>query len=268
MHVKRIIVAALVVGACLASSHGAAEASDVVAPSTYGFPVHLHSLIDLAPLLRGKDITNLHKTEILLYWLAEERAHPSSPSIGVGGSIIDSGYIQVQILMAFREVGDALALDAVLRDPSVGGDFKDRIRVGLGLMGDRRQTGAIIRILKQSDDPWLRAMAARALDWSGGTEAVPALKSALTDSFRVRRGTRGGMESPEEATGSYPIREEVQQTLRNLQNPKVLQMRLETSQRFTDRLVEQVKELPSYHIAPWAQAATQGALPGGGGQPG
>jgi hypothetical protein len=211
----------------------------------------------LAPLLRSTGITNLQKTEILLYWLAEEHAHPTAPSVGAGGSVVESGYMQAQILMCFREVGDALALDAVLRDPSVSDDYKDRIHVALGLMGDSRQTGPLIRILKRNDDSWLRMMAARALDWAAGVEAIPALKDALTDTFRARRSTRNGIESQEEASGSYPLRDEAQQTLRNLQNPTALKMRLESSQIFTDRLIEQSKKLPLYHVAPWVQATTR-----------
>ncbi len=203
-------------------------------PEVHGLPARLSSLLDLGPVLRRTDLTSVEKTEVLILWLREERAHPSPTTKGIGGGDISSGYIQAQIVKSLREVGDPLLLRSIASDGKADTGIRDGACVALGLMGDSTQVGRLISVLRDSREPDLRATAAEALAVLGATQAIPVLKQALSDSF----------EGTSDKGKVYPVRRAAEVTLRVLQLPEV-QLRdyvQGNAKRFAERLARAEKE--------------------------
>jgi hypothetical protein len=243
-----LIGTAIVAGA--PQSSGAAPPSNAYTtdPSLYGLPRRLASLTDLTPIHERKDLTPRQRTEVLLYWLVEERTDPSPPTRGIGGDI-DSGYIQAQLIKAMAELGDILLLTQLGSDPQLDGAIRDAARIALGWIYDARQIPSLLTILERSPEPDFRALAATALGCMGATEAVPALRRALQDQF-ARRG--GGC--LEDNGLVYPVRRAAEIALRGLADPGLVAYRERRMEEFRRRLEEAQQAAPVGPAQPTPQA--------------
>ncbi len=198
---------------------GAAEVRDVPPPETYGLPPKLQGLTDLTPLHERSDLTAQQRTNILIWWLVRERADPSPRTVGLGGGDIDTGYIQRQLVMALRGLGDPKGLTALVQSHAISDPVvRDGVVCALGMMGDASRIPRLLEVLETHAEGDYRALAAYALGSSLGVlEARDALSKALQDSFTRPAGncTRG-------LYLAYPVREIAQGSLRALSSETAL----------------------------------------------
>lgn len=187
-----------------------------IQPEDYGLPAKLKSLTDLKPVLERKDMTSVQKTDVLVFWLGEERRQPTPSFKGLAGGDINSSYIQAQIIKALCEVGNPLALGTIDSDENAAPDIRDGARLALGLMGDSTQISKLMGIIENQSEPYFRVTAAEALGSLGATAAIPALERALRDEYTV---TGGGC-TPTGPSTIYPVREAAQTALRVLNMPE------------------------------------------------
>lgn len=227
-----VILSWLVWNCCTASG---------VDPVTYGLPGRLSNLTDLGPVLRRTDISSVQKTDILIVWLTEERRQPTPTSKGLGGGDVNSSYIQAQIVKALAEVGNPLTLRAIDSDEKADANIRDGARMALCLMGDSTQIPKVIAILENGREPYFRATAAAALGGLRATEAIPALKRALSDDYAVTSGRIGSAPAT-----AYPVRRDAETALRVLgcQDPELNKYVQELKARFQQRLEAARKEAP------------------------
>jgi HEAT repeat protein len=205
--------------------------ASLVEPSAYGLPNRLGRLSDMTPLYERADLTPEQRTDVLLYWLNEERREPSPPTQGAGGSI-DSGYIQAQVVKALGELGDPLLLSRYASDTStLDAMIRDAVQLALAWMYDARQVPNLIRILESSSEPDYRALAATALGSMRATEAVPVLEAALDDVFS--RTAEGCLEGPRLL---YPVREAARGALDALADPSLAEYARARCEAFARRL--------------------------------
>lgn len=186
-------------------------------PPVEGIPPRLTELSDLKKVMDPKSpLTPGQKTSLLLSWLAQERRRPSPTSVGKGGFDIDSGYLQAQILQVLTISANPALLDQLgsrLRDPGL----RDSMHLALAMMRDRRQVQPLVGILQRSREPYLRWRAAQSLGGLGSQAAVPALKRALEDPFRLT--SHGG--GSKAGTVIYPVRQMAKLSLGVLKDAKV-----------------------------------------------
>jgi hypothetical protein len=192
--------------------------------SPSGAPVHLSArlsdLRDLA-LLDSPDLTSEERSHVLIRWLAEERAEPVGHAPGYGGTVIDTSWVQSQIIMSMGISGDPRLLTA-MADPGV----RDGIIIALGWMGDASRTSELLRILATHEQPDVRALAATVLGRLGASEAEPGLRAALADEFS-REGTGpGGVRTV------YPVRQAAEAALRMLDDEAAMQRATELRRAF------------------------------------
>ena len=203
-------------------------------PETYGLPGKLSNLTDLGPIARRTDISSVHKTDILIVWLTEERRQPTPTSKGLGGGDVNSSYIQAQIVKALAEVGNPLTLRAISSDQKADANIRDGARLALALMGDSTQIPKVIAILGNGREPFFRATAAEALGSLRATEAIPALQRALLDGYTDIGGGRG----PSGPSTIYPVRRNAQTALNvlNSKDPELKKYVQKKRARFQQRL--------------------------------
>jgi hypothetical protein len=219
---------------CLLALIGVLLSSGVQAQnSPESFSPKLRSLTDLTPLLERKDLTALQRSEVLLMWLAEERRQPTKTFMGLGGEIT-SGYIQVQIIKGFYELGDAAVVEWIANAPQVADQgIRDGMCLALGIMGDRKQAPALLRILRTHPIGDFRALAAETLGYLGIEEAKGALQQAMQDPFTVKSG---GHHS--DLHTAYPVRKRAERALTALDAVELLVAAEERAEKFTARLKE------------------------------
>jgi hypothetical protein len=193
-------------------------------------PEKLRSLTDLQKL--GPPLTLLQRLEWLVRWLAEERRQPSKTTTGIGGGPIDSGYIQQQLIRAMGGGGDLralkwLSISTEVKDPTIKLAFK----LALGLQGDEAQLHVLANTLTESEDPNHRLLAAFGLGIIQAQDALPLLKQALNDPYKVTAYGIG------EHTGNteYPVRITAEGAIRQIELPE--------GREFAKRKIAQFKEL-------------------------
>lgn len=182
--------------------------------TVHGLPSRLVNPCDLTLVLDSKRLASNEKSDVLVAWLVEERAHPSPTTKGLGGGQIDSGYIQAQLLRALAEVGDRFSVAFVAQSANAEPSLRDAMHVVLGLKGDANEANNLMRILSSHSEPDLRALAAIALGTIKAGQSIPVLEDALNDSF-----TRPAGNSFQGLYTSYPVREAAADALRMLQFP-------------------------------------------------
>ena len=249
-----VFLAALV---CIALFPQSVEAQKTL----YGKPVRLNSLADL-DLLDANDLAAPQKTEVLLSWLAAERANPSPTVAGLGGGPIDTDYIQAQITKALETKGDPLAVSWVanstsLRDPAI----RDSMQLVLGSMGDKSQIPAIEKILLNNKNPYLRAVAAEDLGLLGSISSLPTLRQACKDSFSL---TFASEEHGGKMATFYPVRQVAEETIRVVSTPSLLAQEKKREQFFGSRLVESRKYALAHKLSPshFVRIANRSRAPG------
>jgi len=170
----------------------------------------LSSLADLAPILEDPAIDSVSKTRRLIAYLKNEMANPRMSTTGLGGGVIDSDYIQEQIILSLGLVGDLAILKESL-EQAEDEALSDRLVVALGLVGDREASPRLIQIVGVSQHGFLRALAARALGDLEEIASISTLKKALKDPF-----SQMASNSLQGQFTSYPVREEAAGALRRL----------------------------------------------------
>lgn len=200
-----------------------------------GVPEKLRQLKDLKRVVGPESrLSPEQRTLVLLEWLARERRQPSPSTKGLGGFPITSGYIQAQILQVLSGTADPVLIETLAGSPQVrDAGIRDAMRLSLGLMRDARQIPALTSILQKHPEPYFRWRAAQALGALGATEAAPALRRALSDSFSVR--SEGGVRS-KRGDVVYPVRDLARAALDLLRDRKALAETRKGRERFTHRL--------------------------------
>jgi len=226
-----LILAVLLPIACLAS------------PSDYGLPKRLARLTDLNKVT-AKTLTPVQLTDIYVSWLAEEQAQPSKTQRGFGGEIT-SGYIQAQLILSLGSQGDPLAMTTLADNPRIKKNVRDALTIALGYMGDAGRIQAIITILADHPDPYLRQQAAQALGQIGAKEAIHPLEKSLQDPYATQASScfRG------EYT-CYPVRESAEGSLRRLRDDKEQADAMKRRQAFTRELTKAQKTPATHRITP------------------
>lgn len=161
----------------------------------------------------------------LMALLRREMNEPSAASFGMAGGPIDSGYVQSVLLGSLRayvdKQGASEAVKACLKSrmASLTQDkpMGDRIKVLLGNAGDRTVTPALIEILGNHEDGFMRFAAAHALGSLGDRSAIPVLKRSLSvDTYaRVRAGASYHRLTPRQMVYS-PVRLAAAEVLRSM----------------------------------------------------
>jgi HEAT repeat protein len=192
-------------------------------PATYGLTNKITSLAETQNLAPDSPLSPAQKTEVLLYWIANERQSPEAKS-PVSDFPNYSEYVQSQLTMALFERGDAAMLDAISNDKRVAPWARDAARLGLGLKGDKAQIPALIRILKTDPRGEFRVLAAHALGTCGAKEALPLL-NLVSKSDPYKRLYYGHMSSGYDIGPDgtyYPVREDAKEAFRNLQDEQTI----------------------------------------------
>ena len=202
-------------------------------PEDYGLP-RRGSLGDTYTLEQRKDLSNLQKMRITAVWLERERANPTPPFPGHGGCEINTQYIQAQLIKTIAEFGDPRELRIMAANEKNDPTMRDAYRLALGIMGDRQQSGELVRILKTSPDPYYRVLAATYLRFQTGPEVKSALEAATKDNYEVScdNGTRK----------VYPIKREAAASLAIVEAPGFAESLQQRWAKFDNRLRDQEAE--------------------------
>lgn len=101
---------------------------------------------------------------------------------------VASGLLKRAYVMGLREVGGQTA-DVVRASLSTAQEpLKSWLIILLGYFGDQNQFQKLARLVRESEDGFVRANAVRALGHLDMQEAVPVLRKALNDPFVVEMG--------------------------------------------------------------------------------
>ncbi|MDO8586055.1 MAG: HEAT repeat domain-containing protein [Armatimonadota bacterium] len=171
-------------------------------------------------------LSSTDRVDRLVALLRREITEPSAPVLGIGGGPIDSGYVQEVILGSVRTYVQQGANRESLRNcvasklaslASSDKPMADRLTVMLGNVGDRSVVPALINVMENHEDGFMRYAAARALGGIGDRSSIPALKRCLeTDTFaRVRLGSSIRNLTPREMVYS-PVRLAAAEALRSM----------------------------------------------------
>ena len=205
----------------------------------YGLPARMRSLTDFDYILFNNPLTSLQTLEVVLQWFEGERREPSAPSLGLGGGIIDSGYIQGQLVIALANAGPPGSLDWLLSSGKVADEVtQDVLRLALAACGDGRQIEPLIRILRVHDNPDFRWLAAERLGLLGASEAIPALEAALQDPFSAKVYATAA-----HGDTLYPVRDAAQSALRRLRDTQAVAAARTRRAKFAARLPQARKSL-------------------------
>ena len=107
-------------------------------PADFELPARLRNLTDLALLHAQNRMNQTQKTDVLLVWLREERAHPSLTGKGYGGGEITSDYIQTQLVKALAQEGNPLVLQAIAPDAKADPCLRDAACMALAFRRSMR----------------------------------------------------------------------------------------------------------------------------------
>lgn len=127
--------------------------------------------------------------------LKQEMASPSIPMMGEGGGPIDSGYLQAVIVGSVctyaqkgveREAIRKVVAERLEAVPATDNAMHDRLTIILGLTGDPSAVAPVMKILDESTEWFLRAMAATALGEINDRKAIPALQRAMLNDNHVQ----------------------------------------------------------------------------------
>jgi HEAT repeat protein len=174
---------------------------------------------------------------------------PSPTTIGLGGGDITSGYVQQQFVRGLIAGGDPVRLMQALADQDLDPAARDAASLALAGKGDTSQADRAIEILRHSEEPYMRAMAAHVTDNLLLTTAIPFLEEALEDDYWVHAGSPGvgadpSLPMPERL---YPVRRAAAESLRNLRDPWAFarkQQRLAEAQPRLEAAREQARLAP------------------------
>ena len=227
-------------------------------PSAYGLPNRITHLGEKNRLGPESGLSLAQRTEVLLYWLANERHEPQIQSLAPG-LLNDGGYVQSQFIAALFEKGDAALLDTISLDKRVAPWAREAAQLGLGLKGDKAQVPTLIRVLKTEPGGEFRILAAHALGVCGAKEAIPDLEAAVKSDTYTR--PYNGCTPPPHAIAPdgtyYPVREEAKEALRNLRDDEVVAFNSSWFERFRGGLKEHragAAVIRPASLAPWLLA--------------
>ena len=155
-------------------------------------------------IAQDESISPKNRVDVLTTILRRELENPC-PITGFihGGYVTPTGYIQRQYVFGLEDVGakaiphlrkrlDKVKVAVQNISPSLGNtdtvdveEMQHTLRA-LGLLGDEESFTEVLKILKDEDgDGYMRQMAAMALGRIKNKGAIPTLKRALKDDFRV-----------------------------------------------------------------------------------
>ncbi len=209
-------------------------AESLTSSEAYGLPGKLSSLRDLNLIYEREDLSRPQRVDILVWWLAQERANPTPTHKGSGGGRIDSGYIQAQLVKMLREVGDPRAMTELVESEAISDErVRDGLICALGMMGDASRIPRLLEILGTHEDGDFRALAATALGYVGAVEAREALNRALTDEFATLAGSDVG---PVRLWVAYPVREGAEAGLRMLNSEQAMAKAQQRREAFAESM--------------------------------
>lgn len=218
-------------------------AESLTSPEAYGLPSQMTRLTDFQRLDQAT-LSKPEQTDVLVWWLAQERANPSLPTTGLGGGRIDSGYIQAQIIIALSHQGDPKVMTTLVESDAISDQgVRDGVICALGMMGDASRIPRLLEILETHKEGDFRAMAARALGDLAAAEAAEALNRARTDGFAVQAGSDVG---PRRLWVKYPVRQAAVGALRMLNSEE----RRAKAQQRREAFAESMNRGPAESTAP------------------
>ena len=214
-----------------ASDNSARMLHTVPGNGPYQRPARLENLTYLSPGLYNIGLTRPQWTEVLLTWLAEERNNPTPTATGLGGGPIDSSYIQVQIIKGLGDQGSPLVLGTLVASPDLNDEgIRDALHLALARMGAKGQGPAVRRLLAHPD-PQFRALAVECCYDIGLKEALPDLQTALQDPY-----SESFVSIHEGLVKFYPVRRLAKETIRNLNNPTIMEDVRERNNRYNAKV--------------------------------
>jgi len=132
----------------------------------------------------GKDMTVdiSEKVPLILELLKQECIIPlsSKPT----GYVTGSEFLKRQYLFAVEKMGTESVVIIQNMLNSSEGEFRDRLIIILGFLEHNEVFSDVLYILENSEDGFLRQLAAMALGKIGDKGAIPALTNALQDTFK------------------------------------------------------------------------------------
>jgi hypothetical protein len=149
--------------------------------TVFGLPARLRSLTDLS-LLDPKTLTEQQRTEVLLTWLVEEKARPSKPSEGFGGTI-NSEYILAQIVRAMHRTDDKAILWLATSPRLRSGFVRTSLNLAIGRLAIPSVVDSLLHTTLNDPNPQYRALAAMWLYEHDDPRIDSVLQAALEDTF-------------------------------------------------------------------------------------
>ena len=138
------------------------------------------------------------RLSVLLDALEEECERPFSHEIPQEASGPITEGLKAHYALGVKEIGDAVVPLIRERYAQAEGEFKVRLLVILGSLGDKTTTNDLLDVLRNAEDAYLRAQTIRALESLGPTpDIVRALVEALEDEFWVIPNTDLDFPDPE-----------------------------------------------------------------------
>lgn len=161
----------------------------------------------------GKDMTVdiSEKVPLILELLKQECIIPlsSKPT----GYVTGSEFLKRQYLFAVEKMGTESVVIIQNMLNSSEGEFRDRLIIILGFLEHNEVFSDVLYILENSEDGFLRQLAAMALGKIGDKRAIPALTNALQDTFKRENVT--DLIRPEKQF-VYPVRSKACVSLKQL----------------------------------------------------
>lgn len=229
-----------------------AAGPSAASPSQYGLPDRLPDLTKLYLVSPGSGLSGEARVNTLLFWLAEERHHPSPTVRGTGGGDVDSSWIQQQLIMCLWERGDPDYIERLLAQPRLKPEFSDAMHIALALGGDRRQKESLKRIAMSNPEQAYRYLAVKGLAVINATDAIPLLQAiGRRDSGRYRERGAARIIDSDPATFQYPVRREADRVAAVLLRAEALDYHRKVCDDFDAKMVEARKRRTLLRIEPW-----------------
>jgi len=155
------------------------------------------------------------RLSMLLGGLEEECESPFSHEIPQEASAPITEVLKTHYALAVSELGDAVVPLVRERYAQAEGEFKARLLVILGSLGDKTSADDLLDVLRKAENAYLRAQTITALERLGPTpDIVRALAEALEDEFWVMPNTDVDLPDPEYKR-KYVVRERAFTALRH-----------------------------------------------------
>lgn len=171
-------------------------------------------------IAESEELATEMKAKLIFKALREEHLSPQSNEVETWtGYTTVSEYLKTEYMLALKNIGSSVI--PVLKEnyKMEAGEMKEKIAVVLGYLGDSEVHSDLVKIIRETKNPFTKAQAIRAMYQSGigGKEMISIYKRALKDKFYVV--IKNDLIAPSEREHKilhYPVRESAFTALKKL----------------------------------------------------